>query len=108
MKFGEEEGQIRGCWLERVVVWWWSMISKICDELGVEDKSSIRRILRGLNGFPPDSLCCFIQTDENIFLSPALSLTSLMDLHGNERRDFVKCRTLTCVCFTCCLYFELS
>lgn len=77
------------------------MILKIPDELGVEDKSckvGLRRSLRVLNGFPPDSLCCFIQTDENISLSSALSLTSLME--RKERRHSMQFYKLTCVCFT--------
>lgn len=55
-KLGEEAGQIRGCRLEGASLQWWSMISKICDELGVEDKSrkeGRRRILSTLNGFFP-------------------------------------------------------
>lgn len=91
------------------VVRWWS----IHDKLGVEDKSRgkkglRRRILRALNGFFPDSLCCFIQTDENTFLS-SLSLTSVVDLgkNGKERRDFMQFDALTFVCFTSGLCLEL-
>lgn len=53
----------------------WSL-SETHDELGVEDKSR----KEGPRLFSPDSVYYFIQTDQNIFLSSVLSLTSLVDI----------------------------
>lgn len=48
-------------------------------------KESLRRILMTLKDFSQTALKSFIQTDENIFLSFELSLTSHMDLKGEEK-----------------------
>lgn len=94
VKFGGEEGKIRGCWLERAVTQWWSMISKIHDELSLEDKSrkeGLRRILSTLNGFFSQTVYVALSKQLKTFFCPLyFLLNSLMDFEKTANKEGIQ------------------